>query len=249
MASAKSATGTRAAAGQQNKDIAAMLSMTPKKVARWRLRFLALGVAGLQKDLPRSGRKPTISARLTQRVVTMTTRQQPSNATHWSTRTMAAAVGISPASVRRIWHAHGLKPHRVETFKISNDPAFAEKLEDIVGLNLNLSQLAWPGGYNSDLAILSARAIFQQLSELSVHNWAFFLSELQDHQQARQFAIRRRQGRPTMLILIIILILVFGLGGGYYGHTRWGPGGGAGIGLGTILLILVIAYMLGLFRW
>jgi transposase len=67
----------------------------------------------------------------------MTTRQQPSNATHWSTRTMAAAVGISEASVRRIWRAHGLKPHRVETFKISNDPAFAEKLEDIVGLYLN----------------------------------------------------------------------------------------------------------------
>src|SRR5882762_5296824 len=126
-----------AAAGQQNKDIAAILSMTPKKVARWRERFLALGVAGLQKDAPRPGRKPSISARLTQRVVTMTTRQQPRNATHWSTRTMAATVGISPASVRRIWHAHGLKPHRVETFKVSNDPAFAEKLEDIVGLYLN----------------------------------------------------------------------------------------------------------------
>ena len=69
--------------------------------------------------------------------VTMTTRQRPANATHWSTRTMAAAVGISEASVRRIWRAHGLKPHRVETFKVSNDPAFAEKLEDIVGLYLN----------------------------------------------------------------------------------------------------------------
>jgi transposase len=110
---------------------------TPKKVSRWRKRFLALGVAGLLQDAPRPGRKPTISARLRQRVVTMTTRQQPSNATHWSTRTMAAAVGISEASVRRIWRAHGLKPHRVETFKISNDPAFAEKLEDIVGLYLN----------------------------------------------------------------------------------------------------------------
>ena len=126
-----------AAAGQQDKDIAAAWSMTPKKVARWRKRFLALGVAGLLKDAPRPGRKPTISARLRQRVVTMTTRQQPSNATHWSARTMAAAVGISEASVRRIWRAHGLKPHRVETFKISNDPAFAEKLEDIVGLYLN----------------------------------------------------------------------------------------------------------------
>ena len=126
-----------AAAGRQDKDIAVLLFMTPKNVSRWRKRFLALGVAGLLKDAPRPGRKPTISARLTQGVVTMTTRQQPSNATHWSTRTMAAAVGISEASVRRIWRAHGLKPHRVETFKISNDPAFAEKLEDIVGLYLN----------------------------------------------------------------------------------------------------------------
>jgi transposase len=126
-----------AASGQQDKEIAARMVTTPKKVSRWRKRFLALGVAGLLQDAPRPGRKPTISARLRQRVVTMTTRQQPSNATHWSTRTMAAAVGISEASVRRIWRAHGLKPHRVETFKISNDPAFAEKLEDIVGLYLN----------------------------------------------------------------------------------------------------------------
>jgi len=126
-----------AASGQQDKEIAARMVTTPKKVSRWRKRFLALGVAGLLQDAPRPGRKPTISARLRQRVVTLTTRQQPSNATHWSTRTMAAAVGISEASVRRIWRAHGLKPHRVETFKISNDPAFAEKLEDIVGLYLN----------------------------------------------------------------------------------------------------------------
>jgi hypothetical protein len=99
--------------------------------------FYRAGCSGLLKDAPRPGRKPTISARLRQRVVTLTTRQQPSNATHWSTRTMAAAVGISEASVRRFWRAHGLKPHRMETFKISNDPAFAEKLEDIVGLYLN----------------------------------------------------------------------------------------------------------------
>ena len=67
----------------------------------------------------------------------MTTQEKPHNATHWSTRTMAAEVGISEASVRRIWHAHGLKPHLVETFKISNDPLFAEKLTSIVGLYLN----------------------------------------------------------------------------------------------------------------
>src|SRR5213594_3184456 len=126
-----------AAFGQQDLEIAARMAITPKKVSRWRKRFLALGVAGLQKDAPRPGRKPSIGARLRKRVVTLTTRQKPGNATHWSTRTMAAAVGISEASVRRIWRAHGLKPHRVETFKISNDPQFAEKLEAIVGLYLN----------------------------------------------------------------------------------------------------------------
>src|SRR5580658_502870 len=126
-----------AADGLQDLDIAGHMGITPKKVSRWRKRFLALGVPGLQKDAPRPGRKPTIGARLRKRVVTMTTRQTPTNATHWSTRTMAVATGISEASVRRIWHAHGLKPHLVETFKISNDPEFTEKLEAIVGLYLN----------------------------------------------------------------------------------------------------------------
>jgi transposase len=126
-----------AADGLQDLDIAARMGITPKKVSRWRKRFLVLGVPGLQKDAPRPGRKPTIGARLRKRVVTMTTCQTPTNATHWSTRTMAVATGISEASVRRIWHAHGLKPHLVETFKISNDPEFVEKLEDIVGLYLN----------------------------------------------------------------------------------------------------------------
>jgi homeodomain-containing protein len=125
------------ASGQQDKEIAAVMAITPKKVSRWRKRFLALGVTGLQKDAHRPGRKPTIGTRLIHHVVTLTTRQTPANATHWSTRTMAAAVGISEASVRRIWRAHGLKPHRVQTFKISNDRAFPEKLEDIVGLYLN----------------------------------------------------------------------------------------------------------------
>ena len=70
-------------------------------------------------------------------VVAKTTQSSPANATHWSTRTMARVVGISEASVRRIWHAHGLKPHRIESFKVRNDPDFAAKLEDVVGLYLN----------------------------------------------------------------------------------------------------------------
>ena len=126
-----------AAQGIQDKQIAATMKTTPKKVSRWRRRFLTLGMAGLEQDAPRPGRTPKITARVVRRVVHMTTRQKPPNATHWSTRSMARAVGISEASVRRIWRSHGLKPHRVESFKISHDPEFAEKLEDIVGLYLN----------------------------------------------------------------------------------------------------------------
>jgi transposase len=126
-----------AASGKQDKEIARSLQMTPKKVSRWRKRFLRLGLAGLEKDAPRPGRTPKINARLIKRVVDMTTRQKPAQATQWSTRTMAEAAGISEASVRRIWRAHGLKPHLIKTFKVSNDPEFADKLQDIVGLYLN----------------------------------------------------------------------------------------------------------------
>lgn len=126
-----------AAEGRQEKQIASAMKITPKKVSRWRSRFLTLGMAGLERDAFRPGRTPKITASLARRMVRMTTQQKPANATHWSTRSMARAVGISEASVRRIWRRHGLKPHRVENFKISNDPEFAEKLEDIVGLYLN----------------------------------------------------------------------------------------------------------------
>jgi transposase len=91
----------------------------------------------LQKDASRPGRTRTITDDQVKRVVDMTIGHKPANATHWSTRTMAVAAGISEASVRRIWHAHGLKPHLVRTFKLSRDIRFAEKLETIVGLYLN----------------------------------------------------------------------------------------------------------------
>lgn len=126
-----------AAAGRQNQEIAAELSITPQKAARWRDRFLSLGLAGLEKDAPRPGRTPAITADMVAEVVRLTTQERPRNATHWSTRSMAAAVGISDSSVLRIWRIHGLKPHRIETFKLSNDPQFTEKLEAVVGLYLN----------------------------------------------------------------------------------------------------------------
>jgi transposase len=126
-----------AEAGKQNKEISEELGISVQKAARWRERFLKLGMLGLEKDAPRPGRKPRISKKTVQQVVELTTQRKPSHATHWSTRTMAAEVNISEATVRRIWRKHGLKPHLVESFKISNDPHFAEKLEAIVGLYLN----------------------------------------------------------------------------------------------------------------
>jgi transposase len=126
-----------AADGRKNKHIAERLGIMPETAARWRQRFLAGGMAALMKDAPRPGRQRTIRDAQVKRVVKMTLHQKPSNATHWSTRAMAQAAGISEASVRRIWRAHGLKPHPVRTFKLSNDPEFVEKLEDIVGLYLS----------------------------------------------------------------------------------------------------------------
>jgi len=126
-----------AADGLENKQIARRLHSTPEKAARWRKRFLAGGITDLQKDAPRPGKPRTITDQEVKNVVEMTLHHKPANATHWSTRTMARAAGISEASVRRIWRAHGLKPHRLRTFKLSRDPKFTEKLEDIVGLYLN----------------------------------------------------------------------------------------------------------------
>src|SRR5215467_10123899 len=127
----------RAADGGQNKVIASELGITEEKVARWRRRFLTGGIAALQKDAPRPGRPRTVTTGKVKQIVTKTTQEKPPAATHWSTRTMAAAVGVSESTVRRIWHTHGLKPHPARTFKVSNDPQFAEKLEAIVGLYLN----------------------------------------------------------------------------------------------------------------
>jgi transposase len=126
-----------AAAGKQDLEIAAEIGISNQKAARWRKRFLKKGLAGLEKDAPRPGRTPTISAAKVQDVIRKTTQEKPVNATHWSTRTMAEAAGLSEKSVRRIWHKHGFKPHLSRTFKVSNDPKFAEKLEAIVGLYLN----------------------------------------------------------------------------------------------------------------
>jgi transposase len=126
-----------AAEGLLNDQIAVRLSTAPRTVARWRERFLKLGIQGLLKDAARPGRTPSIPATLVAQVIEKTTQSLPANATHWSRSTMAREMGISDSTVGRIWRAHGLKPHRVDSFKVSHDPKFADKLEAIVGLYLN----------------------------------------------------------------------------------------------------------------
>jgi transposase len=126
-----------AAAGVASQDIARRLQVSRPTVQLWRERFLALRLAGLEKDAPRPGRLPRIPSKKVRAVVEATLRSKPANATHWSTRTMAQAQGISEATVRRIWKRHRLRPHLVETFKLSQDERFYEKLQDVVGLYLN----------------------------------------------------------------------------------------------------------------
>jgi transposase len=124
--------------GMSDKDIALKLDTDRRVAARWRARFLAAGVDGLMQDATRPGRPRTARAPTNvAQVVRITTEQTPQGATHWSTRTLAAHLGTSASAVARIWRAHGLKPHRVESFKLSNDPLFIDKLEDIVGLYLD----------------------------------------------------------------------------------------------------------------
>ena len=120
--------------GFQNKDIAQMLDIGRVQVSRWRSRYAQHRLVGIERDLPRGAPPATVDVA---RLVELTTQSKPEAATHWSTRTMAAKLGVSAASVSRHWRAHGLKPHLVRGFKVSRDPKFVEKLEDIVGLYMS----------------------------------------------------------------------------------------------------------------
>jgi transposase len=126
-----------AAEGKQNQQIAEALAVDVTVVGRWRRRFASQGLAGIERDRPRGGRKPVARDAVTAKIIALTTQQAPANATQWSTRTMAAAAGTTQTMVSRVWRAHGLKPHLSRTFKISNDPRFIEKLQDVVGLYLD----------------------------------------------------------------------------------------------------------------
>jgi transposase len=103
-------------------------------VWRWQERFMVAGVEGLLRDKTRPSRIPPLGPEIAERVVTLTLGPPPGETTHWTASAMAASVDISPSSVQRIWRAHGLQPHRMRQFKLSNDPQFAAKLRDIVGL-------------------------------------------------------------------------------------------------------------------
>jgi transposase len=106
-------------------------------VARWRKRFAAKRLAGIVKDAPRPGRPATHRQEVADRIIEHTTQTVPENATHWTVRTMAKELGVSRSMVHRVWQAAGLKPHLTDTFKLSNDPQFVEKLVDVVGLYMN----------------------------------------------------------------------------------------------------------------
>lgn len=123
--------------GRANHAIARELGISRPTVLLWRERFAKHGVTGLLKDAPRPGRRKAITAEVVKRVVEATMHTTPTAATHWSVRSMAKAQGLSRMTVQRIWVQHRLKPHRLETFKFSNDPQFVEKLRDVVGLYLN----------------------------------------------------------------------------------------------------------------
>ncbi len=125
----------RCAGGATNQAVAGEVGACAHTVGRWRERCAEHRLEGL-RDEPRSGAPRTVTDERVAELLVRTLETMPEDATHWSTRSMAAACGLSPATVQRVWHAFGLKPHRVETFKLSADPAFVEKVRDIVGLYL-----------------------------------------------------------------------------------------------------------------
>jgi transposase len=122
--------------GHSNDEVARQLNITPQTVGKWRRRFVAQRLEGLL-DEPRVGAPRRILDADVERVLTLTLESKPKDATHWSTRSMAEASGLTQTAVSRVWRAFALQPHRTETFKLSKDPQFIEKVRDIVGLYMN----------------------------------------------------------------------------------------------------------------
>src|ERR1035441_9442356 len=126
-----------AADGFATTRIASEVGVSPATVTAWRERFAQEGLKASTVVRPGRGRKPSIAPEKVDQIVRATLHETLEGETHWSCRSMAKAHGVSPATVQRIWDAHGLQPHRVRSFKLSNDPRFSEKLTDVVGLYLN----------------------------------------------------------------------------------------------------------------
>ena len=126
----------RCAQGLANHAMARELGVNRKTVILWRNRFAQSGLDGL-RDQTRPGRKPALSAEFVQCILDTTLHEKPRAATHGSTRTLAKHLGVSKMAIQRVWKAHGLQPHRLETFKLSRDKQFVQKLRDVVGLYLN----------------------------------------------------------------------------------------------------------------
>lgn len=127
----------RAADGLENKDIAVELGCTRRTVGTWRNRFAVERLAGMEQDAPRGGRTATVRAQFEAEILRKTLQETPPNGTHWSTRSLAKALGCSDTLVFTVWRDHHLKPHLTKTFKLSNDPLFTEKVVDVVGLYLD----------------------------------------------------------------------------------------------------------------
>ncbi len=130
-----------ASLGKTNKEIALILSIDRETASRWRKRYISHGILGISKDLPRGGNYGPRSKKeqqlLKEEIIRKTTQELPKGATHWSTRSMAVSVSCQHSFVNRVWQEHGLKPHLIKNFKISNDPKFEEKLIDVVGLYMD----------------------------------------------------------------------------------------------------------------
>lgn len=126
-----------AAQGWQNKDIATEVRLDRRQVALWRRRFMDGGIEALLQDASRSGRTPSVTAQVESHILNTTLHGKPAVATHWSTRTLASHLGLSATTIRRVWQRNGIKPHLQDTFKVSRDARFEDKLIDVVGLYMN----------------------------------------------------------------------------------------------------------------
>lgn len=127
----------RAAEGKTNQQIVEELHLHPRTVGLWRRRFALLRLQGIENDAPRSGRKPRLSAERVRSIVEKTLQTKPKGETHWTTRTMAREARVHHTTVHRIWKLRGIKPHLTQSFKLSKDPKFEEKLIDVVGLYMH----------------------------------------------------------------------------------------------------------------